>query len=944
MMIGVSLASVLVSCAGDLILDASSGNVIYSDSVTYKSATKVIKTGSGKVTLSWSGASSFSGEIEVREGTLSADKLPLFGKPTKITVISGATLDLSSVDTDAGNIKDCPIYIAGEGVNGRGAIRRSNESVSGWIINGLLGKLYLTADARVSPIVQFGFAEGGEVHLDGHTLTVNGGNNAMDRSLSGTLYCNNVPVFADGPTDDHGHLVVNTGRLFLRGSSLGGGSAANTITVKGGACLKIRDLTSACKWSVVSDGTYYFETDDSTAPAAGRNVWTGPVSSSTQVSASPLNAVSRMTVSGAVTAPTLGKLDPGTSLLAGTNKISKLVVRAGTLGVVGGRTDIVEGDYGDGKALDQTAGRFVVSNAEFNVKWSAGMNLEGADLSTSPVTAFGGGARVRGDFQADGKPASRLYVGKSEDKTGVLEVGLGATVSGLALGIGRNGIGAYYQDGGTFSWPTSGAQFDAAGYESTAYGGFLIAGGTLQLNASNGASFGDQGICVLDVKGNGRFDVKNSNTAYFGLRGGTCMMRVADGGKVTLDHAMMLSNGDNTGNEGTAELTVSGEGAELSVADRLVDYWTGSGATALVNVNDGGTLSVLRINRKAGGNDRYYVNFNGGVLHRKTATDFQNYQYLFNAISNPDAAPDAVTVYENGVTFDIEEPSGTSYCEVPLKAPPTNGRRVSAIALPTDAAFASEIYLGSPRVKIVGAGQAAAAFAEYDRTTRKVTGITVVSPGWGYTSDTTATIESGNRKKTYSCEVTLADQPMTGRGLRKTGSKRIDFFGANTYLGPTEVTGGICGFKCVSAAQGGLPVGSGLILGNGATVAFPAADTAVTVPFLEGYGRVSSGCVTVTDRIRCRAADLFAGKPLTIVQSLRLGENAVVEITDAANLALFENERLAELVSVGQDMVVPANLKLEFSGGAADPGRWCLGVRGKSLLFGPRKGMFVIVR
>ena len=70
-----------------------------------------------------------------------------------------------------------------------------------------------------------------------------------------------------------------------------------------------------------------------------------------------------------------------------------------------------------------------------------------------------------------------------------------------------------------------------------------------------------------------------------------------------------------------------------------------------------------------------------------------------------------------------------------------SGKVVASIALPSEAANATT-YCGPAEVTISGTGVGAAAVAEFDSKTRRITGITVVSPGTGYDDTTTATIES----------------------------------------------------------------------------------------------------------------------------------------------------------------------------------------------------------
>ena len=144
----------------------------YSDADAYAAATKVVKSGTGTTKLDLGDMTTkFKGEIEVKEGTLCVSSDPTsFGAPVKITVSSGATLDLSWTGNAIGKIPNAEIVISGNGVNGGGAIRRTSSAA----INKLLGKIVLEDDAKIYLNQQVGFADSGFVKLNGHTLSKDG--------------------------------------------------------------------------------------------------------------------------------------------------------------------------------------------------------------------------------------------------------------------------------------------------------------------------------------------------------------------------------------------------------------------------------------------------------------------------------------------------------------------------------------------------------------------------------------------------------------------------------------------------------------------------------------------------------------------------------------------------------------------------------------------------
>ena len=105
---------------------------------------------------------------------------------------------------------------------------------------------------------------------------------------------------------------------------------------------------------------------------------------------------------------------------------------------------------------------------------------------------------------------------------------------------------------------------------------------------------------------------------------------------------------------------------------------------------------------------------------------------------------------------------------VTVKAPlvrPGSGKSVAALAIPANADMTG--YVAAPIVQIFGDGQGALAMAVYDSTNGVVTGVKVVSPGWGYTR-ATAQLIRGGKSTTTALEVTLAEADRTG-GLTVTG-------------------------------------------------------------------------------------------------------------------------------------------------------------------------------
>lgn len=949
-LIRMAAAALLCVAAYDvtaLTLDATDGDITYTDKETFAAAATVEKIGSHKATLNFGTDSpTFAGTIEVKAGTLAVNNVNNLGKPTKITVTDGATLDLSTgTARDAGSLNKTEIVIAGTGVNGVGAIYRQGDASNG--INELFGTVTLADDAAIGSGCQVGFSTSvtAKINLNGHTLTYLG---------SGTLYLPYVQFLNGGSTDNPGHVVVAGGTIFLRYTAMSGGSAANTLTMKDGTTLKLRDMETKVGWKLIGKGAFKMVTDGDNNSAY--NVWAGPVDLQngqlTLIAKSPTAGKSYLTVSGNISGngQTIAIADTssavsktykwGTVTLSGTNDCGQLTVLEGLLQFVGGKLTH------DG-AFKFTGGklRFADEDVVFNHTTSTALEINGDSFADVPTLVFDAGTRATSFLKDDGSfvPACKLYWGRSEGKCAFVEVKEGASVSNLTMAAGQNGIGGYWQSGGFVYWPTGNESWDAPGYSSTGYGFYALTGGEMVLDAAHNASFGMSGYAGVDVSGTGRWTTKSSERVWIGCGPGAMDWRLRNGGVCTFDGALCFGGKGYEKQPASISLTVSGEGSKLSAV--YVENWlTNDTANVVINVNDGGCLEPKYVYRVNGsdGLTGYYVNLNGGRIRRMEKAGSGDFES-----NNKNGLP-VYTVYENGFTF--ETPDAYTAFHGSFVRPPETGKRIASIALPTDAGFAKEVYLGAPKVRIVGVGQGATAFAEFDPATFKVTGVTVTSPGWGYADGTTTvTMESADRTKTYACAVTLTDQPTTGKGFVKEGSARLDLYGVNTYLGPTEVKAGILGFENPDAAQGGLPAGSGIIVREGATLTFPSANVPVTVPFIEGVGRTSYGYVTVTESIRVKAAEVFAGKCFDVNRQLTVGANVVVDILDPEALASYEESGKAVVIKAGTSSgtlkcdKVP---ELRFAG-QPPTGKlcdWKLRRKGNTLVLGCRTGSVLIFR
>ncbi len=879
----------LGAVAGEIDVGGGSSANTYNNTTAYAAASKVVKTGKGVTTLDLGDMTgSFTGEIEIREGELKVKTTPnSFGAPTKITVRSGATLDLSWSEDSVGKIPQTEIVIAGTGASdNRGAIRRNGSLKT---LNTLFGKITLAADARIVLGTQTGFdSNSGQLNLNGFTLT---------KASTGILYCNNTFAYgADGTTANPGNIVIEGGTLFLHnGNALKGGGSSNKITLKNGTTLILRH-SGPLAWSVVAVGNATVVSDDSNTADPPRNRLAGPVTAAgaLTVNASDSNAVMSF-ANGPVT---LG----GALTVNGKGSVS----------------------FVEAVVTNTATARVTVEN------------------ETGAFVGISGASELVGKLSAAGYGQTRFYVGETAGTYGAVSVEDGSIVTNYALRVGGEGTGAIYQRGGASHWCTGDAALDRMASAVGSYGYVGQSGGSLSLTA---LADGSKKTTLLGVNGKAAFSLSggtaafnNSDNIAFAYRAGPLAWFQNGGAVVDVDEGFDFGDSASRNYAGRGEVTVAGRGSLMKVGTWLRFLWTNAVASAFVNLNDGGTLEASRLYRVSS-NYNWYFNLNGGVIKPRLS------QAHFSNGSDEFRRPTQSTVYEGGFAVDTSSVSGDGavWMHISFTSPAETGRRVAAIAMPD---LSSEKRLaGSPLVTITGDGVGASAFALFDDNTRTVTNIVVTSPGWGYTS-ASAELSGGGLSQDYTATVTLEDQPSSGwKGFTKRGARRLNMYGANTFKGDVTVEEGILGFHNATAPQCGMPMGAGVTIANGATLTFEEMHTAVTVPFIAGAGATSYGDFTVTDRIECTAADIFEGRHLTVDQNITLVNGVKIVVTDPENLAQYRNGNGATLLECKKTLALLGNIELAFPEGSTENvERWRVVTKGNSILLKPVNGLMIVIR
>ena len=969
-MMAFSLAAVafLPAFAAELDVGDGTNDNTYSDKTAYEGATKIIKTGTGKTTLGFSSNPTFTGEIEVREGTLAvASSLLKLGTPSKITVLAGAMLDMSEAAGTATAMSSTEFVIAGTGVGDAGALCRT----SGKAQNAFFRILTLSADATIKFTEQLGFdnKKSPVINLNGHTLSV-----AADVPSGYSFYLPSVQIKDNGAATPGG-ITMLSGTIFPRNSTFSTGTADNVLTLKNGTTLRFRDMQVKPKWKVVTEGNVKFNSDSASTSSSILNTWVGPVVAGGEIS---VGGVDRVNIEGGITnCSTLKKVGAGYSSISGTNYLGGIKLDNSSTFVFKDSLTTVTGK------LTILYGTLLASNSVMRLDADSLTDMGIGDTVSRPCLSIRNGSTVVGNDLGEIGASARFLVGMSATKYGLFEMEAGTVVSNAAMVLGDAGSGAFYQKGGSFYWPVRALSYGnayadspfparrAGSYAYYGIGGDFTIKPYYRDDNMYGLDFGRQGTAVFAIRNAGRFSfVKKGHMPMFATGdGGHSEFYVGSGGKCLVDGYLDFCDTEHKDYRGSMVITVEGEGSELSAVNSATNaaggirlLWMKEGASGVVNVNHGGMLSATYL-YSYGSPTTWYLNMNGGVIRPYSISDSGEFTYRDYA----ERMPAAATVYEDGVTIDTShafDEGGNKkrvIWNITLSAPGA-GKRIAAISLPTDAGFAAEVaagsLIGSPVVTISGAGTGASAFALYDDANHAVTNIIVTSPGWGYADDgsTVATLSLGGLTNSYACAVTLEDQPATGwKGLRKCGAQPLIFRGTNelvtahTFKGDVTVEEGAVYYNIPGAAQGGMPVGAGITLWEDGSIVFPAINTQVDVPFLAGCGTVSNGYVTVTNRIECTADDIFAGKHLRLCRNLTLADGVMVVVTDPENLVQYRHGPAATVVEAGTyygTLVCDGAVNFSFGAPCAttDASRWSLRKKGNSILLGAVKGTALIMR
>lgn len=408
-----------------------------------------------------------------------------------------------------------------------------------------------------------------------------------------------------------------------------------------------------------------------------------------------------------------------------------------------------------------------------------------------------------GSAVADHPNEPAFIVGNGAYGDAILEIADGAEVAtGLAVGY-KKSHGAVYQTGGSVD--ATGAKnwggLTWIGHSNCGYGAYLQSGGDLYCADMRMA----QGIGYTTIRQTG------GNVNFGQIHAGLCGPLsdwVVSGGHTVITNISLPRTDANVHDTKTV-LTVEAD-ADVAVINHVIMAAGSKTTTAIVNMN-GGRFSAYGF-RKYGVMDwqedqrsnRAYVNFNGGTFAATSSN-----QDIFGTGVN---AVDAVTLYEGGAAIDTSAlgADGMVYVSRSLSAP--TGLGVASVPFTGDIVVTND-FVGPPGVLIIGDGFGATAVCDFNRETRRVAGVRMLTPGrdytwakavldYGYVGDVRAVV-------TNDCTLTSA-APISG-GLTKKGAGRLTLDAANTYSGDTVIEGG----ELVASVNGAIPSASAIVFKGG---------------------------------------------------------------------------------------------------------------------------------
>ncbi len=387
---------------GVLTLDLAAGVTnTYADALP--AATKLVKTGPGCAILTVA-SSAFTGNVDIREGTLTLADRAAAGSNTKIAVTDDAATLHLNFPRPAGAGQNTPFFtghdvtIRGRGVDGRGAFRYT--ATSDGLDDVMLESLTLSGDASLAVPSRFGIEKA--INLNGHTLTrVEGGAQWMWNSKACTI--------------DAGVISNVTGTITLQNVPRFTAPSGTTLCMAGGT-LDFWQADPPLPCPVVFCGGGL---QSSSGSDAGRNILAGPCAIEKRTSFNSSSPEHRIELTGPVSGAQGGLYVSGAGRLVCSSDATRVV---------------------DALVLNKTDARFDLAGGELTAGW---VRLGNGYKTRNTLVQSGGTFVVRGD----------TYVGESGGTYGAWLMSGGAATFSNEVNIAKwaGSEGLLWQSGGTLA-------------------------------------------------------------------------------------------------------------------------------------------------------------------------------------------------------------------------------------------------------------------------------------------------------------------------------------------------------------------------------------------------------------------------------------------------------------------------------------------------------------
>lgn len=806
------------SAASDLsVIQNSSGDLAISSVIADNGgATALTKSGSGSLTLT--GANTFSGNVFLNGGSLSADSIAALGTGTTVTSRAGTSLTLagSSAITssknfvfDLGSDSYGPVGLAGSAtdsgnfnlnVTNTGGVTLSGQInvTGGTLVKKGAGALTLTNTG----INQLARLNGGQAfHVQGGSVTFDGGAASEWRVGQGEFVIGTGDV-ATAASSQEAVVNVQSGLIHI-------GSWTGLARGNGSANLSSKIIMTGGTWDT---GNFSMGFNNGVAQAVK------PVLD--------LSGNSSMIVRDLVNFSE----NSGSEATINMSGSSQFRVRNNIAVSLNGnaKTTVNMTDTSVMSAATMTIGGGATSISAFNLSGSANLSTTGsvrtgnAAGAQGSFTLTGNSSMSVGSFLTIGSPgigtisvgdtstfavATDFNVADTDGSRGVYNFS-GGTTTGVVVYIGKgsnaagdlNTNGVVNHTGGTFN-STGGTEWRWGGNavnDNEVYGSYAISGGALNVGGRN-FQVGAFGRGVLDISGTGAVTQTGGTPVLGRQTNGIGVMNVSGGSYSFTGTGNLFIVGEN----GRGTINLSGTGTMNALGGLRLGH--AAGGNGLANLN-GGTLNARSISYNAAAPSGA-IYLNGGTI-KPSITNAT----FFTGVPRAVVGPNAAKFDTNG--FDIT---------VGQALTPATGNGLSSVAIATGGAG----YLGQPIVQITGGGGSdAAAIATVSGGV--VTGIVITNPGSGYTGTPTVTLLGGGSTTAATLGAVTTAAVAADGGLQKSGAGVLTLSGSNTYLGGTTITAGTLALQADNLSD------TGAVTVNGGILSMLGGDTVGAVTLTSG--------------------------------------------------------------------------------------------------------------